>query len=103
MKGTEVSVDLSAYINPADVVAAFGEDVADRIKVSLKVNGTETTTDTTTVSYSTIASNPVTDVQIVIEWIDYNSGDTNVSDTALGTAGASKTIPVTLTVTQHVD
>lgn len=103
LTGTEVSVDLAAKINPEDIKAAFGEDVSDRINVSLKVNGSVPSSDTTTVSYSSIKNNPVVDVQVVVEWVDNNSRATNESDTALGATGASKTIPVTLTVTQHVD
>ncbi len=102
LTGTEVSVDLKVGINPEDVAAAFGTDVAERINVQLKVNGQLADSDTATVSYSSIASNPVTDVQVIIIWDDANSATTNTADTVLGTAGATKTIPVTLTATQHV-
>ena len=102
LTGTEVSVDLKVSVDPDDVAAAFGDDVAERINVQLKVNGELANSDTATVNYSSIASNPVTNIQVVITWDDANSTMSNAADTVLGAAGATKTIPVTLTATQHV-
>ena len=108
LTGTEVSVDLSADISAAAIKAAFGANVQDRIDVTLKVNGVKQSS--TTIPYATIASNPVIDVEVIVEWTEDDANDAttsntteNTNDTTLGlAAGTAITIPVTLTATQHV-
>lgn len=98
LTGTEVAVDYTAAIDKSDLADIFG---ASADKVTVKVGSGESATGTVALvdNAAFTAANGMVPIEISITW--ENDDNLNVSDTTA--AGKDLTLPVTLTVQQHLD
>lgn len=105
LTGTEVSVDLAcelASTATANLTSVFGEG---KVTVSVgtpvaQTGATNMTVSGTTVTVGTAAMNGTVRVPITLTW----DGDVNdTTDTNTGATQTDVTIPVTLTVSQHIN
>lgn len=98
LTGTEVAVDYTATIDKTALAAAFG---ASANNVTVTVNGSDSATGTKSLvgDAAFTSSNGIVPIEISITWD--NSESANTSDTTA--AGKDLTLPVTLTVQQHID
>ena len=113
LSGTEVSVDFDCELGDTAstyLTNVFGANYADKITLepgTPVANGTLTnmtldaTNEIVTVS-SSGAMNGTVRVPIVLTWDDLNTETVNAADTNTGVTQTTLTVPVTLTVTQHI-
>lgn len=103
LSGTEVAVDYAARITEDALETLFG-DSADSVTVTTtaKVNGVEDTTGTVNLvgDKAFEADNGKVEITITLTWA--NDDANNVSDTTVGAAGGTLTLPVTVSLTQHI-
>lgn len=105
LTGTEVAVDLTA--NEVDISSQlahyFGGNASD-IVVTTDLTGATTSTGKSTIDLigkeAFTSTNGKVTMTITVEW---ENNENNISDTAVGETVESLTIPVTLTVQQHID
>ena len=99
LTGTEVAVDYSATINKTALATAFG---ASADNVTIKVGGGDSATGTINLANNAAftSSNGIVPIEIAITW-DNKDDAASASDTTA--AGKDLTLPVTLTVQQHID
>ena len=108
LTGTEVSVDFSCEIAAAaatNLTSVFGAGYADKVTVAvgtpvLQSGSTNMTLSGTTVTVGTTAMSGKVRVPITLTWRDVEAN--NAADTTTGATQTSVTIPVTLSVSQHV-
>ena len=105
LTGTEVATDLTATITEANLSSFFGDSAGD-VKVTTSfVKATEANfevSDAGLVSLpnQTTALSGSVEMTITLTWT--NNDAHNASDTTLGKAGNTITIPVTVTAQQHI-
>lgn len=99
LTGTEVAVDYTATIDTDALASAFG---ASAKNVTVTVNGSESATGTKSLvdNAAFTSENGIVEIEIAITW-DNKDDAASVSDTTA--AGKDLTLPVTLTVQQHID
>ncbi len=108
LTGTEVSVDFSCELgDAANLCSVFGEDYASKVAVSvgtpvLKDSASNMSLDAAKkiVKVGSAAMNGTVRVPITLTWTDHN--DNSAADTAAGIRGGNVTIPVNLSVKQHI-
>lgn len=103
LTGTEVAVDYVASITE-DALETLFDDSADSVTVTTtaKVNGVEDTSGTVNLvgDKAFEADNGKVEITITLTWA--NDDANNVSDTTVGAAGGTLTLPVTVSLTQHI-
>ena len=99
LTGTEVAVDYTATIDKTALAAAFG---ASANNVTVTVNGSDSATGTKSLvdNVAFTETNGIVAIEIAITW-DNKDDAASASDTT--SAGKNLTLPVTLTVQQHID
>ena len=106
LTGTEVSVDLQCVLtNDTNLKSVFGNDYASKVTVAfgaleLLSGASNMTINGSTVTVGSSAMNGTVRVPITLNWSD--DTDNNSADTNTGVNQTDVTIPVTLTVTQHI-
>ena len=99
LTGTEVSVDVLAEVGELQSGVS-----SDKITLTPTITGMTTTDGTTTISLPNgeafTAENGKKTVELKLSW--ENDDTNNASDTAIGTAGGTLTVPVSFTVKQHI-
>lgn len=103
LTGTEVAVDYNAVVTQDALATVFGAS-ADKVKVTAKVNGNADTTQGTIAlvnNQAFTADNGKVELIITLTW--ENDEAFNVSDTLVGENGGTLTLPVTVTLQQHID
>lgn len=98
LTGTEVAVDYTATIDKTALATVFGASADD---VTVTVGGEDSATGTINLvdNAAFTAQNGIVPIKIAITW---NNDDTN-NETDTTVAGKDLTLPVTLTVKQHID
>lgn len=98
LTGTEVAVDYSATIDKTALATAFG---ASADNVTITVGGQDSATDTVNLidNKAFTSTNGIVPIEIAITW-DNDGDSASASDTTA--AGKNLTLPVTLTVEQHI-
>lgn len=105
LDGTEVAVDYDALVDETDLATVFGASAANvEVTTTAKVNGTEDTSGTIALIGDTAFTdqNGKVEITITLTWDDTNTPETNAADTTVGMAGGTLTLPVTVTLEQHV-
>lgn len=111
LKDTEVSVDLKVDLSSANLSTLFPGVDASRISTSVVVKKGQTTISPDAEGWYAIslpsgaaftAANGTIDVEITLTWTNSDTENQVTADTAIGVAGGSKTIPVTITARQHI-
>ena len=99
LTGTEVAVDYTAEINKTALETIFGNSAKN---VTVTVGDAESASDTISLidNKAFTAQNGIVPITISITW-DNDSDSASASDTT--SAGKDLTLPVTLTVQQHID
>lgn len=99
LTGTEVAVDYTATIDKTALAEAFG---ASANNVTVTVNGSDSATGIKSLvgDAAFTSSNGIVPIEISITW-DNKDDAASASDTTA--AGKDLTLPVTLTVQQHID
>ena len=108
LTGTEVSVDFSCGLSTGvDLTSVFGEGYADRVQLSVGTPALEGATSNMTldtahgvVKVGTAAMRGKVRVPITLAWA--NKDGSNAADTSIGATKTAVTIPVTLSVKQHI-
>lgn len=104
LTGTEVAVDYEAVVNEEALATLFGAS-KDNVTVTTtaKINGTDDTTGTISLvdDKAFTAENGKVTITVKLTWA--NDDAKNVSDTTVGETGGTLTLPVTLTLKQHID
>lgn len=111
LTGTEVSVDLACALDgrgSADnLTAIFGENYDDKVTVSIGIPTLQGTTSNMTldetnkvITVGTDAMSGTVRVPITLTWKDDPAN--NTADTITGSLQTGVSIPVTLSVTQHI-
>ena len=101
LTGTEVAVDFLAAVS-GDAITALGL-TGDQITLTSTVSGDSNTGEVTIPLQNNTAftaSNGIVPVVLTLTWT--NDEANNAEDTTLGIAGTSITIPVTMTIKQHI-
>ncbi len=101
LTGTEVAVDFTATIG---ALTPTNLPSSDKITLTSSVDGgTPGTAQTIDLVGNTAftSSNGKKKVKLTLTW--ENDNENNADDTSTGTTGGTLTIPVTLTVQQHID
>ena len=101
LTGTEVAVDFTATVGS---ISPSNLPSSDKISLTSSVDGgTPGTTQTIPLVNSSAftAQNGKKKVTLTLEW--ENDDTNNADDTSTGTTGGTITIPVTLTVQQHIN
>lgn len=111
LKDTEVSVDLKVDLSSANLSTLFPGVDTSRISTSVVVKNGQTTISPDAEGWYAIslpsgaaftAANGTIDVEITLTWTNSDTENQVTADTAIGVAGGSKTIPVTITARQHI-
>jgi len=109
LTGTEVSVDFTCALadsSATNLTSVFGENYADKVTLAVGTpelldGATNMTLSGTTVTVaSTGAMSGKVRVPINLRWLDVNTN--NATDTNTGATKNELTVPVTLTVQQHI-
>lgn len=103
LTGTEVAVEYNAAIDKTALATIFGAS-ADQVDVTTvaKVAGQTDTTGTVNLvgDSAFTAGNGKVEITITLTW--ENDDTKNTSDTSVGVAGGTLTLPVTVTLQQHI-
>ena len=99
LTGTEVAVDYTATIDKTALATAFGAS-ADSVKVTVGDEESATNTINLKDNAAFTESNGVVPIEIKITW--ENADGNNASDTTIGKSPKDITLPVTLSVQQHI-
>lgn len=99
LTGTEVAVDYTATIDKTALATFFGDSANN---VTVTVNGSDSATGTINLinNKAFTSANGVVPIEISITWADTNTETTNAADKKA--AGKDLTLPVTLTIQQHI-
>lgn len=103
LTGTEVAVDYNAEVTKTDLAKFFGDSASDvTVETTATVNGTTDTTGKIALidDKAFTADNGKVKITVKLTW--KNNDEHNVSDTTVGTAGDTLTLPITLTLKQHI-
>lgn len=110
LSGTEVSVEVACALasdSAAKLTEVFGADYADKVTVAvgtpvLKENATNMTLDEATkvIKVGNAAMSGTVRVPITLKWTDDEAN--NAADTNTGALQNGVTIPVSLTIQQHI-
>ncbi len=103
---TEVAVDLIAKVTKDSIATVFGSSAAN-VKLTIDVDGTQEDSEDTatkniplTSKAAFTADNGTKKVTLTLKWDNVESA--NTSDTTVGKTAPTLTLPVTLTVQQHI-
>ena len=110
LTGTEVSVDFTcalASTASSNLTTIFGSNYADKITLAVGTPVLQGTTSNMTLSGTTVtvgssAMSGVVRVPITLTWTDLNTSAANTADTNTGSTQTALTVPVDLSVTQHI-
>lgn len=110
LTGTEVSVDFTCALAAAsatNLTTVFGANYADKVTLAvgtpaLQGETSNMTLSGTTVTVGTSAMSGVVRVPITLTWNDLNTSAANTADTNTGVTKTTLTVPVDLSVTQHI-
>lgn len=103
LTGTEVAVDYDAIINETDLETVFGASASQvDVTTTAKVAGVTDTTGTVNLvgDKAFTADNGKVEITITLTWT--NDDAKNTSDTLVGATGGTLTLPVTVTLEQHI-
>lgn len=104
LTGTEVAVDYEANVDQTTLVEWFGDSATDvTVETIATINGTQDTTGKIALIDDTAFTADNGKVKITVKLTWTNNEAHNVSDTTVGEAGGTLTLPVTLTLKQHID
>ena len=103
LTGTEVAVDYNATINEDALATVFGASAAQvDVTTVAKVAGQTDTTGTVNLVGDRAFTDGNGKVEITITLTWENDDTKNTSDTLVGVAGGTLTLPVTVTLQQHI-
>ncbi len=105
LTGTEVATDLSATITQANLNSFFGDSASDVVVTTSFVkdstaNFTVSNAGLVSLPNQTTALSGSVEMTITLTWT--NNEAHNTSDTALGAAGGTFDLPVTVSASQHI-
>ena len=105
LTGTEVAVDYTATVDKTSLATVFGASANDvTVTTSAEINGKTITDGYIPLNGSSNSAftenNGVAIITITLTWT--NNDEHNASDTTVGTTAGTLTLPVTLTVNQHI-